>query len=74
MDECRNEIPCTCASRGEKTVNAKRLETLALKKSSNNQVFEEISKDFNKLLLSDKFKEENERKKSKIKIVDKAAA
>ena len=31
-----------------------RLETLALKKSSNNQVFE-------KLLLSDEFKEENER-------------
>ena len=38
-----------------------RLETLALKKSSNNQVFEEISKDFEKLLLSDEFKEENER-------------
>ena len=28
-----------------------RLETLALKKSSNNQVFEEISKDFEKLLF-----------------------
>ena len=38
-----------------------RLEPLALKKSSNNQVFEEISKDFEKLLLSDEFKEENER-------------
>ena len=38
-----------------------RLETLALKKSSNNQVFEEISKDFEKLLLSDEFKEEKER-------------
>ena len=59
MDECRNEIPCACASRGEK-INL-RLETLALKKSSNNQVFEEISKDFQKLLLSDEFKEENER-------------
>ena len=34
-----------------------RLETLALKKSSNNQ----ISKDYEKLLLSDEFKEENER-------------
>ena len=38
-----------------------RLETLVLKKSSNNEVFEEISKDFEKLLLSDEFKEENER-------------
>ena len=38
-----------------------RLETLALKKSSENQVFEEISKDFEKLLLSGEFKEENER-------------
>ena len=38
-----------------------RLETLALKKSSNNQVFEEISKDFEKLLLCNEFKEENER-------------
>ena len=38
-----------------------RFEPLALKKSSNNQVFEEISKDFEKLLLSDEFKEENER-------------
>ena len=38
-----------------------RLETLALKKCSKNQVFEEISKDFEKLLLSDEFKEENER-------------
>ena len=44
-----------------------RLETLALKKSSNNQVFEEISKDFEKLLSSDEFKEENERGKSKPK-------
>ena len=46
---------------------ALRLETLALKKSSNNQVFEEISKDFEKLLLSDEFKEENECEKSKSK-------
>ena len=38
-----------------------RLETLALKKSSKNQVFEEISNDFEKLLLSDELKEENER-------------
>ena len=44
-----------------------RLETLALKKSSKNQVFEEISKDFEKLLLSHEFKEENEREKSKSK-------
>ena len=48
-----------------------RLETLALEKSSNNQVFQEISKDFEKLLLCDEFKEENEREKSKI--VDEAA-
>ena len=51
----------------EKNQYAVRLETLALKKSSNNQVFEEISKDFEKLLLSDEFKEENEREKSKSK-------
>ena len=38
-----------------------------MKKSSNNQVFEEISKDFEKLPLSDEFKEENEREKSKSK-------
>ena len=39
-----------------------RLETLALKKSSNNQVFEEISKDFESYFcLSDGFKEEKER-------------
>ena len=44
-----------------------RLETLALTKSSNNQVFAEISKDFEKWLLSDEFKEENEREKSKSK-------
>ena len=51
---------------------AVRLETFTLKKSLNNQVFEEISKDFEKLLLSDEFNEENEREKSKI--VNKAAA
>ena len=55
----------------EKKQYAVRLEQLALKKSSNNQVFEEISKDFEKLLLCDEFKEENEREKSKT--VDKAA-
>ena len=49
----------------EKKQYAVRLETLALKKSSNNPVFEEISKDFEKLLLSDEFKEENEHEKSK---------
>ena len=70
MDKCRNEIPCACASGGEKQY-AVRLETLALKKSSNNQVFEEISKDFEKLVLSDEFKEENVHEKSKI--VDKAS-
>ena len=56
----------------EKKQYAVRLETLALEKSSNNQVFQETSKDFEKLLLSDEFKEQNEREKSKI--VDKAAA
>ena len=45
----------------EKKQFVMRLETLALKKSSKNQVFEEISKDFEKLLLSHEFKEENER-------------
>ena len=40
-----------------------RLETL-LKKSKNNQVFEEISKDFDNLLSSDEFKQENERTSS----------
>ena len=47
----------------EKNQYAVRLETLALKKSSNNQVFEEISKDFEKLLLSDEFKEERKNAK-----------
>ena len=55
----------------EKKQYTVRLETLALKKSSNNQVFEEISKDFEKLLLSEEFREENEREQSKT--VDKAA-
>ena len=55
----------------EKKQYAVRLATLALKKSLNNQVFEEISKDFEKLLLSDKFKEENAHEKRKI--VDKAS-
>ena len=73
MDECRNEIPCACIVLAEeKKQFAVRLETLALKKSSNHQVFEEISKDNEKLLLSDEFKEKNEREKSKI--LDKAAA
>ena len=49
----------------EKTEFAVRLETLALKKSANNEVFEEISKKFNELMLSNEFKEENEREKSK---------
>ena len=60
MDKYRNEVHCACASGGKNQYTV-RLETLALKKSSNNQVFEEISKDFEKLLLSDEFKEENER-------------
>ena len=51
----------------EKNQYAVRLETLALKKSSNNQVFKEISKDFEKFLLSHEFKEENECEKSKSK-------
>ena len=51
----------------EKKQYAVRLETLASKKSSNNQVFEEITKDFEKLLLSDEFKEDNEREESKSK-------
>ena len=41
-----------------------QLETLTSKKSSNNQ---EISKDFEKLLLSEEFKEENECQQSKSK-------
>ena len=44
-----------------------RLEPLASKESSNNQVFEEISKDFENLLSSDEFKEDNERENSKPK-------
>ena len=48
----------------EETEFAVRLETLALKKSANNEVFEEISKKFNELMLSNEFKEENEREKS----------
>ena len=50
MDEYRNEWPCARASEEKKQYTV-RLETLALKKSSNNQVFEEISKDFEKLLF-----------------------
>ena len=49
----------------EKTEFAVRLETLALKKFAKNEVFEEISKKFNELMLSNEFKEENEREKSK---------
>ena len=51
----------------EEKLYAVRRETLALKKSSNNQVFEEISKDYEKLLLSEEFKEENEHEKCKSK-------
>ena len=47
----------------EETEFAVRLETLASKKSANNEVFEEISKKFNEL-MSNEFKEENEREKS----------
>ena len=39
----------------ENTEFAVRLETLALKKSANNEVFEEISKKFNELMLSNEF-------------------
>ena len=39
----------------EKTEFAVRLETLALKKSANNEVFQEISKKFNELMLSNEF-------------------
>ena len=49
----------------EKTEFAIPLETLALKKSANNEVFEEISKKFDELMLLNEFKEENEREKSK---------
>ena len=49
----------------EKKQYAVRLETLTLKKSANNQVFEETAKDFDKLLLSDEFQEENECEKNK---------
>ena len=51
----------------EKKRYAERLETLTLKKCLNNQVFAEISKDFEKLLLCDEFKEENDCAKSKPK-------
>lgn len=51
----------------EKKQYAVRLETFALKKSSNNQVFEQISSNFEKLLLYEELKEQNEREKSKSK-------
>ena len=54
----------------EETEFAVRLETLALKKSANNEVFQEISKKFNELMLSNEFKEENEREKSQYTPLD----
>ena len=51
----------------EKKQYAVRLGALALKKSSNSQVFEEISNDYEKLILSEEFKEENECEKSESK-------
>lgn len=51
-----------------------RLETLALKKSANQKVFEDIAKDFENCIKSAEFKEENEleRRKSKRKLKDTA--
>ena len=54
----------------EKTQYAVKLETLALKKSANNEVFEEIARDLERYLSSEEVKEENrenEREKSKSK-------
>ncbi len=51
----------------EKTQYAVKLETLALKKSANNEVFEEIARDLETYLSSEEFKEENELEKSKCK-------
>ena len=51
----------------EKKQYAVRLETLALKKSANNLIFEDIANDFESLLKSDDFIEENEREKEKWK-------
>ena len=44
----------------EKTQYAVKLETLALKKSANNEVFEEIARDLERYLSSKEVKEENE--------------
>ena len=49
----------------EKNQFAVRLDTLALKKSANNEVFEDISKVFQSCLLSNEFIEENDREKRK---------
>jgi len=51
----------------EKTQYAVILETLALKKSANNEVFEEIARDLERYLSSEEFNQENEREKSKSK-------
>ena len=47
--------------------SAVRLETLALKKSANNEVFEDIAKDFKTCLQCKEFIEENKREKAKSK-------
>ena len=46
---------------------AVRLETIALKKSANNEVFDDIAQDFKTCLHSNEFIEENEREKAKSK-------
>ena len=51
----------------KKTQYAVILETLALKKSATNEVFEEIARDLERYLSSEEFNQENERKKSKSK-------
>ena len=51
----------------DKKQYAFRLETLALKKSANNEVFKDIAKDLETYLQSNEFIEENERGKAKSK-------
>ena len=51
----------------EKTQYAVILETLALKKSANNEVFKEIARVLERYLSSEEFNQENEREKSKSK-------
>ena len=51
----------------EKTQYAVILESLALKKSANNEIFEEIARDLERYLSSEEFNQNNEREKSKSK-------